>query len=40
MADNNMAAAYVDARNAYAATPDYPETLERLIEWDGLLFRR
>ncbi len=40
MADNNMAAAYVDARNAFDANPDYPETLERLIEWDGLLFRR
>ena len=37
LADNNFAAAYIDARNAYDVNPDAPQTLERLIELDGLL---
>ncbi|MDE6397974.1 MAG: DUF4241 domain-containing protein, partial [Clostridiales bacterium] len=37
LADNNFAAAYIDARNAYDVNPDSPQTLERLIELDGLL---
>lgn len=38
LADNNFAAAYIDARNAFDVNPDYPPTLERLIELDGMLF--
>ncbi len=37
LADNHLAAAYVDMIRAYDANPDYSVTLERLIELDGRL---
>lgn len=38
IADNDFAAAYVDAMKALDVNPDYLNTLEKLIEFDSLLF--
>ncbi len=38
LADNNFAAAYIDALKAFDVNPDYLNTLEKLIELDGLFF--
>lgn len=38
IADNNFAAAYSDSLKALDVNPDYLNTLEKLIELDGLLF--